>query len=522
MIYFTIFCELEKNLKQLGLFLLKPKLWTLYFGLGVIWSCGPSKAWEKEPNDEPYSSQKFSLPVKIMGSFNSTRPDKDYFRFNISQEAFIDFDLLLSGGLYEDFNFLGPNGLAIKTYERSLVKDGELKGRLHFMPGPYTVFLRGNYRREVTYQLSLLEARIKDFEKEPNDEALTATPLYPNQKITGSFFPRDEDWYLLDDPNCEKDDVTYHFDLSEVPNVDSQIELFALDGSFLHRIDQGRVGESESLKRFALPYRHRLYLKVSSRGGAPNSKNYTFFAERQKRDPRWEVEANATLEAATYWEKNQEEIQGLIAWREDVDFYSFSNESSEGKMLNLVCAPTFNFKLQTTLLDQEGETLTEFITSNQIVFNMFQMYLLPGKYFAKVLSPSDKYDPTKRYTFKKFFKDVTWGQEMEPNDQWVSSTPFKVGDLEKGELNQPNDIDSFLVNIPQKGKYQFEVNPNHQARAFDLICQKQDHSSLELKEDATTHIWTGQVTLDEERIFLQLSASNQTQDLPYFIKVTKI
>jgi hypothetical protein len=461
-----------------------------------------------------------------MGTFSPGKQDEDNYRFKISRETYLDFELVMPEGLWDEFIFSGPTGLPIKSYDRLSARQGRLSGRLFFLPGPYHLKVSGQSRRELSYELTLKEIALKDFEKEPNDNPLSATPILPNQKITGSFFPRDEDWFLLDDANAEKDDVTYNFDLSEVPGVDSMVELFDIEGALLHRIDQGHLGESESLKRFKLPYQNRMYLKVVGRNGYDKGKNYVLFAERQKRDPRWEVEPNASLEFATRWEKDQDEIQGLLAWREDEDFYYFSNQSPnqkhEGKMLTFSSAGSFSFALTTSLLDEDGHELFHLTSSNQEAVAFTNFYILPGKFLVRTKNDGTRYDPNKRYLLKKMFKEVTWGKEMEPNDLWQQSSPFRIAEEEKGEIRAPNDIDSFLVDIPEAGQYHIDIISDQPEKKLNVLCHREDNSVIELAEETQDQHWQAPLHLQEERLYVQINASNVATDIPYRLKISKI
>jgi serine/threonine-protein kinase len=165
-------------------------------------------------------------------------------------------------------------------------------------------------------------------EKEPNDQAATATLLPRDKPVSGlvgepsATGEPDFDYYQIP-AGKERRAVTA--EITGVPEVDLVLELFDDKGKLVSKVDQTRQGEGESLGPVAIGagpafVRARPVWAVGEAPAAGSSTPYELTVDWGKPRPDWELEPNDAPEAANRIEK-ENAVSGYLASAEDQDWF---------------------------------------------------------------------------------------------------------------------------------------------------------------------------------------------------------
>jgi len=417
----------------------------------ALLSCGPSLVQEKEPNNRFADAQSIPANARVEGKLS--RNDVDIFKIQNKEGAFVQILLRTGGGRWSQLALYDESRTALRIY-RPEENGRDFAATLFFPPGVHFLRLENEGGREFLYTMSvkLEPAAGKSSEREPNDSMAAATLLPPNQKITGYYFPKDEDYFLF---RNDSDEIkTVNLDLGEVSGIDAVMDLFDAQGEFLFRVDNGGVGEPEICRHLKLDPREQIYIRLSCKERSQAiRKPYSLFNECIPRDPAWEWELNDAPHQASIWNADREEIRGLVDRPGDRDHYRVDLDYAEKKVLTLAASGTEKIPMKMELRDEMGNLLS---TSKEtggsgVVIPNFPVQ--KGRYFLSVIFGREKSSAGKSYLIKKLSRDSSAGQEIEPNDDLGHPGELLVESPLIGYLPSSNDVDVFAVAVDWAGKY---------------------------------------------------------------------
>jgi hypothetical protein len=433
-------------------------------------ACGPTR--EVEPN---YSYQQ-ATPLKPGGTGIGTMKnskDPHWWRIDVMQpgvlsaklEGIRDIDFVISA-------FDKDRRELVRVDETTVGGDEQLID-LGVSPGIYylTVSNKNPAANNPTQEYKLVtkfEAG-GGRERQPNYTALTAQNIDAGGTIRGWYWPTHN--LLSDDPAAQGVDHWFsvdvakqglfllNMDVSEVPKVDPILEVYDTNGYKLVTVDQGGIGEGESVRSFGVrgPGKYLLRLRSKYDNAGNPDVPFDLMTELLPYQGRTEFEPNNQRTDATPFELDS--IQGTIAPAGDVDWYKVSI-STDGKFLlraDVTGVPGMDLTL--TLKDSLGNDLLLVDNGGKEQPEVLTGYgVTKGDYYLVVSEKSGKkFDSHNSYTLSK--KLIPWqnGLEWEPNDSTGTAQGLKVGDSVDGYFAPKGDQDWYEFNVYQKGVVELDL-----------------------------------------------------------------
>lgn len=430
-------------------------------------ACGPAK--EKEPNEDEATATAVK-PGKVQGTLAHPR-DVDVYRLVARQEGV--FSAHVGGIRGADFvlSVRGPDRGELKLYDETSVGGDEQALDIGLKPGAYAIVLSNkNEKAESGAQAYTLEIKLSQGpgrEREPNETPQSATPLELPGVTRGHFFPArnllagdtdyaEVDWYRLE--IAQSGLFLLNIDLSEVPKLDSTIEIYDTNAYKLKEADSGGIGAGESLKSFGVrgpaSYFMRLRSKHANAGNALVP--YEVLTELLPYQGKFEFEPNDQRQDATPLEA--ESLSATIAPEGDADWYKVV--VGEGRqILRAGVAGPEGLDLELKLLDALGLPL---LTVDNMGKGQPEVLtglgVTQGEYYLVVSDKSGrKADPRQAYTLTKSLVPFQSGLEYELNDSTASMQPLRVGESVDGYIAPKGDADFYEFNVYQKARVIFEL-----------------------------------------------------------------
>jgi len=436
----------------------------------VLNACGPTR--EVEPN---YSYQQ-ATPLKAgatgVGTMKNAK-EPHWWQVDVPTEGVLTVKL---GGI-RDIDFVlsaydKDRRELVRVDETTVGGDEQLDG-LGVAPGAYylTVANKNPNANNPAQEYKLVTKfdAAKGRERQPNFSALTAQPIEAGGTVRGWYWPTRN--LLSDDPQAQGVDHWFsvdvqkqglfllNVDVSEVPKVDPILEVYDTNNYKLATVDQGGVGEGESLRSFGVRGPAKYFLRLRSKYDNAGNPEVPFdlMTELLPYQGRTEFEPNNQRADATPFELDS--IQGTIAPAGDVDWYKVSVGTDSKFILRADVTGVPGMELVLTLKDSFGNDLATIDNAGKEQPQVLTGWgVTKGDYYLvvseKTGKKSDARDP---YTLSK--RLVPWqpGLEWEPNDSTGTVQALKIGDSVDGYFAPKGDQDWYEFNVYQKGVVALEL-----------------------------------------------------------------
>ncbi|MFI5360758.1 MAG: PPC domain-containing protein [Elusimicrobiota bacterium] len=447
-------------------------------------ACGPSR--EVEPNDSYQQATPLKPGRTTIGTIANPK-DADWYRLDVHAAGVLsariggirDVDFVLSA-------FDKDRRELIRADETTVGGDEQLLG-LGVSPGVYyLVVTNKNPAANNPTQEYRLETKLEPDagrERQPNFTALTAQGVEAGGVVRGWYWPTRN--LLADDPNAAGVDHWFsidvqkqglfllNVDVSEVPKVDPVLEVYDTNAYKLASVDQGGIGEGESLRNFGVrgPAKYLLRLRSKYDNAGNPDVPFDVMTELLPYQGRTEFEPNNQRSDATPFELDS--IQGTIAPAGDVDWYKISVASDSKQLLRVELTGVPGMDLTLTLKDALGNDLLLVDNAGKEQPEVLTGYgVTKGDYYVVVAEKSGKKaDARSPYTLTK--KLIPWqpGLEWESNDSTGTAQALKIGDSVDGYFAPRGDVDWYEFNVYQKGVVELDltgiVNVAPTATLFD-------------------------------------------------------
>jgi len=357
---------------------------------------------EFELNDTKDQANELKLGEDIKGFFQE-KGDEDWYKLtvNIPGKNIIRIDISAVSEVDSEIQIYDEKGHRLKTYNVDGKGEAEAIINLGVTEGIYYIKVeagRGmNQNDSYTLKTQLIGPWQEGQEFELNDKKDQANELKLGEDIKGFFQEKyDQDWYKLIVNVPGKNII--RIDLSAVPEVGSDIQIYDEKGNSLKAYDVGGKGEAEAIINLGVT-EGIYYIRVKSDSGM--NQNDSYILKTQLTGP-WqegqEFELNDEKEQANELKLDQI-ITGYKYPRHDEDWYTVNvpEKGLDILVLELSAVPQVNLYL--TLFDAEGTKIKRAdigrIGEEEV---MVRMKCPSGKYYVKVYS--DQANAEEPYTLQ--------------------------------------------------------------------------------------------------------------------------
>ncbi len=443
-----------------------------FIWVGLCLAAGCGRGLEQEPNDHFTQATAVGATTRMEGTLR-TADDVDIYKIESAQGG-KTLSLHLGGIREVDFviSILDSDRRELKRFDETALGGDERVFDIALKKGDtYIVISNKNpeaRNKDQKYALELRFSSAEGREREPNDRALEATPLPLGGIMRGHYFPSrnllaeengflEEDWYRIDVHQDGK--YLLNVDVSEVPSVDSVLEVYGPNSYKIKEIDAGGPGEPEVLRGFGLrgPVHYYLRLRSKSKHSANSEIPYQILTELIPYRGVREFESNDQRLEAT--EFSREEILGTIAPKGDVDWYEIIVDDEEMKIFSARLGGVEGLDLTLKVTDDLGRTLLEIDDAGKEKPEVLTgLGLIRGKYYLVVGEKTGKRSDARRdYRLSRTLEDFTSGLEFELNDSSGTAQSLEVGGSVDGYIAPKGDRDWYVINVYQAAGFLLEA-----------------------------------------------------------------
>jgi len=438
-------------------------------GAAVFSACGPSK--EAEPNDSYQQASALKAGGKATGTIGNPK-DQDWYR--IDAEAAGTLSVKIGGIKDVDFalSFFDKDRRELKRVDETTVGGDEQLLDLGLLPGvQYLVVSNRNEKASNPGQAYELQTKLDAAagrEREPNDTALTAQTVEAGGLAKGHYWPAkqllseepeaaEEDWYSIEVAKTGL--FLLNIDVSEVPKVDSILEVYDTNGYKLKELDAGGIGEGESLRNFGVrgPGKFSLRLRSKYKNAGNPDVTYDLLTELLPYQGATEFEPNDQRADAT--PLSLDSISGTIAPAGDQDWYKVTVDSGTRQLLRAELSGLAGMDLTLSLRDSLGNELSFIDNMGKEQPEIMTGWGLTGGDYHLVVSEKSgkKADSRQSYSLGRKLIPHQPGLEWEPNNSSGTVQSLKVGDSVDGYFAPKGDEDWYEFNLYQKGVVVLEL-----------------------------------------------------------------
>jgi hypothetical protein len=492
-----------------------PRLPLTLLALALFAACGPAK--EKEPNDHFTQATAIKPKGEVKGTIGAAG-DVDVYK--LEPTADLSLSLHLPGIRDVDFvlSLQDQDRQELKKIDETVAGGDEYAVDLGLKAGTYYLQVSNknpaaNNPQQV-YTLTLVNEPLKGHESEPNDKPIFATPMTPGELMKGHFFPSqnllsseedrgEEDWFRID---LATGVFRLNLDLSEVPKIDSMLEVYDANNYKLKEADGGGAGAPESLRDFGIKGPAQYFIRLRSKTRAGNSDvGYQLLSELLPYEGRTEFEPNEQRPDATPMANDS--ITGHIAPAGDVDWFKIAAATETKQILRADLTPVPGMDLVMTVADDLGNAiLTVDNAGRDQPEIMTGLGVRQGEYHLVVSEKSGKASDSRRtYALNRSLYPFQPGLEFELNDSTAAAQALKVGESVDGYASPKGDVDWYEFNVYQKGNFGADLSALLNV-SFAMTLLDQDGQELAAKAGAKNQPLSIEKDLEPGTYWLKLAA----------------
>ena len=359
-------------------------IYTLKTQLTAPWQEGQ----EFELNNKKDWANELKLGEDIKGFFRE-KGDKDWYKLtvNIPGKNIIRIDLSAVPEVNSDIHIYDEKGNHLKEYNVGKKGEAEAIINLGVTEGIYYIEVRAysgmNQNDIYTLKTQLTAPWQEGQEFELNDKKDWANKLKLGESMEGLFAETgDQDWYKLTVNVPGKNII--RIDLSAVPEIESEIQIYNEKGNHLKEYNVGKKGEAEAIINLGVT-EGIYYIEVRAYSGMNQNDIYTL--KTQLTAP-WQEGQEFELNDKKDWAnelKLDKIITGYIFPEKDDDWYTVTipEKGLDIFVVELSAVPQVNLSL--TLLDDAGRQLKKMDISDTGEEEVIVRMKCPsGKYYVRV------------------------------------------------------------------------------------------------------------------------------------------
>ncbi|MDH7513475.1 MAG: prenyltransferase/squalene oxidase repeat-containing protein [Clostridiales bacterium] len=463
---------------------------------------------EVEPNDNREQAQEIRVGESVEAGVQKDY-DEDWFKLVVDKSGKNYLKVEVSAIPEVDTYFSIYDSNNQRLAEINDTSKNEPESLTHFPVEPGFYFIRVYCSGKATPEKYNLITKItgpwkEGWELEPNNSRERANELKIGQSTHGYFQQKnDDDWFRL--INDKPGKILVQIDLSAVPGVDSEFDVYNEKGSRIWSVDDTDVDGAESVFNLALD-EGVYYVEVSAR--EINIKDaYTLstkiFGPWQE---GLEAEPNNSRETATEIRLGQS-VQGYYQAKGDKDYFRLIVDKPGKNLIQVDLSGVPGTDGRVEIYDKEGKRLWDANDGDKGEPESIPYFVVSqGVYFIHVRG--NQKNIASPYTLStRMLGPWQEGMEAEPNDEIKRANEIKLNVPFSGRVNQGGDEDYYVLTVPPPGVdiVVMTVSAVPGVRfSFEL---------LDPKEKSLGYSWFGQDGQGEEMVKMKFAPGT------YYLKV---
>ncbi|MEJ5360517.1 MAG: hypothetical protein WBK20_06190 [Spirochaetota bacterium] len=436
-------------------------------------TCKKETMFEVEPNDTYTQANLINIARPVSGFIN-TESDFDFYMIDVSEPALFDIRVSAIKGVNIAFTVWKAAGDDIEPlkYVDDMRKSApeRLRG-FKVEPGRYYVSISHGDKDQRTkntenaYTLLINEEDAEGFESEPNDTILSANPLPIGVPVRGYYSPsfnkaninaanpnREEDWFTF---YVEEVPVVCDVEVTGVTDIELQLDIVDAQGTVLFSSNPQGQGVSQIAKGIGLSAAGSYYIMVAAKNYAANNETpYSLIVTTRSYDNTTEIEPNNIMNSATPIVNDT--IMGRIYPDSDVDFFSYSGDSSENKWYRVEVTPPMTLDILFAIYNTKGDEL--YLVNNEGTGNkeLHPNLFIGTPFYVKVWAKRGQLDLDNHYALAIVPVNISDMIDIEPNDTKEQANTVQDNSI-TGYVSKKADTDYFLLQYKGRQKKYFVV-----------------------------------------------------------------
>ncbi len=462
---------------------------------------------EIEPNDRREQAQEIRLGEKIEAGIQDD--DYDWFKLVVDKSGKNYLRVEVSGVPEIDISIYIYNASGERLAEIDDAPKNGPESVNYFVVEPASYFIRIYGDGKATSEKYFLTTMItgpwqEGWETEPNDSRHRANELGLGKNINGYFQQKnDYDWFKLINDRPGKSLI--RINLSAVPGVDSEIDLYNEKGNRIWSTDEAEKDEPESIFNLALET-GIYYLEIFAR--EINIKNSYLLSTEVlgSWQESLEAEPNNSRDTATEIRLGQT-MKGYYQVKGDEDYYKLIIDKTEKNLIQLDLSAVPDADGRVEILDREGRRLWDVNDGEKGEPETVPYFTVSeGIYFIYVKGYQK--NTANSYTLSVHLLGP-WqeGLEAEPNDGMERANEIKPNFSLIGRVNSSRDRDYYLLKVPPPGAEMVVMTLS------GVPGVKFNFELLDSKEKRLDYSWFGQPGQCEEMVKMKFPAGT------YYLKI---
>jgi len=464
-----VYCELENITYE--------KWIALYFSTDIT-------------NTEPNNTPDQSVRMEEQRFYNDLLPedDSDIYKIAVFSNEIIEL-AFLPQSTFADYQIQIYNDMNVLLYDRLSTDGRSFHTQLGFTEGNYYVHIvpYGDISPTDFYTISYVSTGSFDTN--------TTQPIHFGETITGRnaslvdissySFSLTQTTGIIFDFFPSSHPIDYAIQLKNASNV-VIAEAESLDSKKVHMeilLNQGAYFISIRPKnQVDRSVQHRLYFDKST---IP-----------------LEDDANQTFQTAMTID-DQLPIRGSLKDANDIDFFYFSQELPEIRLLTLADAPDGSDTWIRIYKDSEDHPTHQYYVQDGIFFSK-DIGLNTGRYYIS-LTPQSHTLERKYYTLA-FKAGTTDTIEIEPNDNFAWCNAVKANQYLRGMVYPESDTDYYGLNLQSTGDVNFTFEALNVQTKYDITLLDAHENMIHHRTVSQANVYTDIWFLDSGNYYFQIKS----------------
>jgi hypothetical protein len=416
--------------------------------------------------------------------------DSDIYKIAVFANEIIELSFLPQTR-FADYRVQIKDDMNVLIYDRYSTDGRSFHTQLGFTEGNYYVHVMPNGDTSPTDLYTISYASTGSFETN------TIQPIHFGDTITGR--------------NASLVDISsYSFSLTQTTGIifDFYPSNYPIDYDIQFKNSSNEIvtrAESMDQQKIHLEIllaRDTYTIAIIPENQVDRSVQYRLFIDRSPIPI--ENDANQTLDTAMTFDI-QQPVRGSLKDADDIDFFHFSNELPEIKLLTLADAPDGSDTWIRIYKDSENHPTHQFYVQDGIFFSK-NIGITTGRYYIS-LTPQTETSKRQYYTLA-FKTGTTSTVEIEPNDNlsWCNAMPDDK--IMPGMVYPETDIDYYGFNLQSSGSVNFLFEALNVQTTYDVTLLDTNKNIIQHRTVSQANVYTDLWMLSSGNYYFQIKSDD--------------